>query len=79
MLTVNIQKAHANIIKERQNKCPALSSSFAIARFVIAIIKGLLGHKNIIECAFVKTLQYENTKYFASPVELGICKHMLCL
>lgn len=77
MLTENIQKAHNNIIKEISNKCPALSSSFAIARFVIALTKGLLGHPNVIECAYVNTSQFENTKYFANPIELGISKNLL--
>lgn len=74
-LTVNIQKAQQNIIKERKNKGPALSSAFAIARFTIALVKGLIGHPNIVECAFVKTLQFENTKYFASAIELGVGKY----
>lgn len=47
-----------------------MAAAFATSRFVISIIKGLLG-KNVIECAYVKSVVHPHSKYLATPLQLG--------
>lgn len=50
-----------------------LSAAFAIARFIISLVKGLRGYQHIIEYAYVlSTSKLQQTvKYLTTPIQLG--------
>ncbi|KAI4461140.1 malate and lactate dehydrogenase [Holotrichia oblita] len=70
LLTSNVQTAHREIINIKRTEASTLAAAFATSRFVISIIKGLLG-KNIIEYAYVKSIVHPHSKYLATPLQLG--------
>lgn len=47
-----------------------LSTAYATFRFVNSLIRGLIGRKNVIECAYVRS-DVSDVKYFANPLLLG--------
>ncbi|KAB0799802.1 hypothetical protein PPYR_07682 [Photinus pyralis] len=71
-VTDKLQSADRNVINLRHAKeCAYLSCGYALAKFVVSVVKGLRGEANIIEQAFVHSKVHPHTKYFATPVLLG--------
>lgn len=54
----------------------ALTPAFAIARFVVSLVKGVMGYKNIIESAYVlaNSKDQQTSKYLTTSVQLGPSK-----
>ncbi|CAH2000495.1 unnamed protein product [Acanthoscelides obtectus] len=49
-----IEKITASIKKPQQKKeTSGFLAAFATARFILSLVKGIRGHKNVIECAYV--------------------------
>ncbi|GJQ71677.1 hypothetical protein Trydic_g11372 [Trypoxylus dichotomus] len=71
LLTSNIQTAHRDIINIKRTEGSTLAAAFAICRFVVSVIKGLLGRPNIIEYAYVKSIVHPHTKYLSTALQLG--------
>lgn len=71
ILTSNIQWARREIINLKKNEGSTLAAAFAISRFVISLINGLLGKPGIVECAYVKSIEHPHTKYLATPLQFG--------
>lgn len=70
-LTVRIQDAGTEVVKAKAGAGSAtLSMAYAGARFAIALLRGLKGESNVIECAFVKS-DVTEASYFATPLLLG--------
>ncbi|KAF2897349.1 hypothetical protein ILUMI_08825 [Ignelater luminosus] len=70
-ITHKVQNAHHDVIKAKTKRSATLSAAFAIAKFVISIIKGLKGTNNVIECAYVRSKAHPHCKYLATPLLLG--------
>ncbi|KAL0268114.1 UNVERIFIED_CONTAM: hypothetical protein PYX00_010181 [Menopon gallinae] len=71
-ITQAIQQAGTEVVKAKEGTGSAtLSMAFAAARFTISLVKGLLGHRGVVECTFVPNECMEGVAYFASPIELG--------
>lgn len=71
-ITEKVQKAHHFITDAKVvNHGPNLCCAFAITRFVLSLIKGLLGDNNVIECAYVKSKAHPHSRYLATPLLLG--------
>ncbi|KAK6618409.1 hypothetical protein RUM43_013602 [Polyplax serrata] len=71
-LTKAIQNAGNEVIKAKDGHSAAtLSTAFAAARFIISLVKGLIGHRGVVECTYVPTDCMEGVSYFAAPIELG--------
>ncbi|VVC87105.1 unnamed protein product [Leptidea sinapis] len=56
-----------------QAATPCLAGAFSIARTAINVVKGLQGHKNVIQCGYVDNLSIcaPNCQFFSSEVLLG--------
>lgn len=50
---------------------PHLTEGFAIARFVISLVKAIRGETNVIEIAFVPSKVHPYLNYLATPIALG--------
>nr|CAI5841059.1 unnamed protein product [Callosobruchus analis] len=48
-----IEQITMSIRKPKQKTPSGLLAAFAIARFVISLVKGIRGHKDVFECAYV--------------------------
>lgn len=70
-ITSAVQKAKDDLADNKVRDGGSLASAFAIARFVISMVKGLRGFPEIIECAYVRSNAHTNSKYLATPVQLG--------
>ncbi|XP_017770053.1 PREDICTED: uncharacterized protein LOC108557869 isoform X3 [Nicrophorus vespilloides] len=78
-ITRKVQNAHNTSKTMKTNVGENLSMAFSVARFTISLIKGIQGHSDIVECAFVKTSIQPLTEYLCIPVLLGpngIQKHL---
>ncbi|XP_059054767.1 malate dehydrogenase, mitochondrial [Achroia grisella] len=70
-LTERIQEAGTEVVKAKAGGGSAtLSMAFAGARLADAVLRGLKGDANVVECAYIKSDLTEAT-YFANPVLLG--------
>ncbi|CAH2000492.1 unnamed protein product [Acanthoscelides obtectus] len=68
-----IEKITASIKKPQQKKeTSGFLAAFATARFILSLVKGIRGHKNVIECAYVPSKVHPELKYLSTPVQLGI-------
>lgn len=69
------------MMKIRTIRGATLSTAFAIARFVISLVKGVRGYKNIVEYAYVVGTEkdQQNSKYLTTPVLLGPGKNKILL
>lgn len=61
------------MMKVRTVRGATLSAAFAIARFVVSLVKGVRGYKNIVETAYVlgTARDQQTSKYLTTPVQLG--------
>ncbi|CAH2000493.1 unnamed protein product [Acanthoscelides obtectus] len=72
-LKEEIEKITASIKKPQQKKeTSGFLAAFATARFILSLVKGIRGHKNVIECAYVPSKVHPELKYLSTPVQLGI-------
>lgn len=71
-ITNFVQTASENLIKAKRPGTLAMSSAFAVARFVISLARALRSESNIIECAYVRSNLYSNLKYLATPLKLSM-------
>ncbi|KAM3955754.1 malate dehydrogenase 2 [Aphomia sociella] len=70
-LTERIQEAGTEVVKAKAGGGSAtLSMAFAGARLADAILRGLKGDSNVVECAYIKS-DITEAAYFANPVLLG--------
>ncbi|XP_026730837.1 probable malate dehydrogenase, mitochondrial isoform X2 [Trichoplusia ni] len=70
-LTKRIQEAGTEVVKAKAGFGSAtLSMGYSGARFCNAILRGLKGEQNVVECAFVKCSLAES-EYFATPITFG--------
>jgi len=70
-LTGRIQEAGTEVVKAKAGAGSAtLSMAYAAARFSVALMRGLKGDQNVIECCYVRS-DVTEAKYFANPVLLG--------
>ncbi|KAJ8912638.1 hypothetical protein NQ315_015150 [Exocentrus adspersus] len=70
-ITTNVRKARENILKLKPPETAPLSNSFAVARFVISLVKAIRGYPEIIESAFVFSKAHPQLKYLSTPLLLG--------
>lgn len=70
-ITLAVQNAHQDMLKAKFKQSASLSSAFAVARFILSLIKGLRRGSNIVECAYVRSDIHPGTKYLATPLRLG--------
>ncbi|PSN34675.1 malate dehydrogenase [Blattella germanica] len=71
-LTKAVREAGTEIVKAKMgNGSATLSTAFALSRFTISIVKGLQGHRNVVECSFVRSDVVPECSFFSTPVELG--------
>lgn len=68
-----MQKADEDMMKVRTVRGATLSAAFAIARFVVSLVKGMRGYSNIVEHAYVlgTAKDQQTSKYLTTPVQLG--------
>ncbi|CAH2010566.1 unnamed protein product [Acanthoscelides obtectus] len=53
-LKEEIEKITASIRNPQQkNETSGFLAAFATARFILSLVKGIRGHKNVVECAYV--------------------------
>lgn len=70
-LTKRIQEAGTEVVKAKAGGGSAtLSMAWAGARLTNAILKGLNGESNVVECAYIKS-DLTEASYFANPVVFG--------
>ncbi|CAF4803868.1 unnamed protein product [Pieris macdunnoughi] len=70
-LTKRIQEAGTEVVKAKAGGGSAtLSMAYAGARLTNALLRGLNGESNVVECAYVKS-DLTEAAYFANPVLLG--------
>ncbi|XP_047032904.1 malate dehydrogenase, mitochondrial [Helicoverpa zea] len=70
-LTKRIQEAGTEVVKAKAGGGSAtLSMAWAGARIANAVLRGLKGEENVIECAYVKS-DLTEAKYFANPLCFG--------
>ncbi|XP_028159963.1 malate dehydrogenase, mitochondrial-like [Ostrinia furnacalis] len=70
-LTGRIQEAGTEVVKAKAGGGSAtLSMAFAGARLAGAVLRGLKGESNVVECAYIKS-DITESPYFANPVVLG--------
>ncbi|XP_013167953.1 PREDICTED: probable malate dehydrogenase, mitochondrial [Papilio xuthus] len=70
-LTKRIQEAGTEVVKAKAGGGSAtLSMAYAGARLACAVLRGLKGDSDAVECAYVKSDLTEAT-YFANPVQFG--------
>lgn len=70
-LTHAIQEAGTAVVKAKEGKGSAtLSMAYAGAYFVNALLRGLSGDPNVVECAYVAS-NVTKAPYFATPLQLG--------
>ncbi|VEN48821.1 unnamed protein product [Callosobruchus maculatus] len=67
-----IAQITANIRKPKQKTPSGFLAAFAISRFVISLVKGIRGHKDVFECAYVPSKVHPEAKYLTTLVQLGI-------
>lgn len=70
-ITNYVQASSEDLIKAKKPGTLAMSSAFAIARFVISLSRAMRGEPNIIECAYVRSNLYSNLDYLATPLKLS--------
>lgn len=65
-------------MKVRTVRGATLSAAFAIARFVLSLVKGMRGYSNIVENAYVvgTSKDQQTCKYLTTPIQLGPSKQM---
>ncbi|CAH2052702.1 unnamed protein product, partial [Iphiclides podalirius] len=72
-LTKRIQEAGTEVVKAKAGGGSAtLSMAYAGARLAGAVLKGLKGESNVVECAYVKS-DLTEASYFANPLLFGKC------
>lgn len=70
-LTRAIQEAGTAVVKAKDGKGSAtLSMAYAAAYFVNALLRGLSGDPDVVECAYVAS-NVTKAPYFATPLQLG--------
>ncbi|XP_023938058.1 malate dehydrogenase, mitochondrial [Bicyclus anynana] len=70
-LTKRIQEAGTEVVKAKAGGGSAtLSMAYAGARLAGAVLRGLKGESNVVECAYIKS-DLTEAAYFANPVLLG--------
>ncbi|KAI8441869.1 hypothetical protein MSG28_005553 [Choristoneura fumiferana] len=70
-LTKRTQEAGTEVVKAKAGGGSAtLSMAYAGARLTNAVLRGLNGESNVVECAYIKSDLTEAT-YFANPVAFG--------
>ncbi|KAG8236535.1 hypothetical protein J437_LFUL015809 [Ladona fulva] len=70
-LTERVQEAGTEVVKAKAGAGSAtLSMAYAGARFAFALLRGLKGEPNVIECSYVRSNVTE-AKYFSTPIQLG--------
>jgi len=70
-LTLRIQNAGTEVVEAKSGGGSAtLSMAYAAARFGLAILRGLQGEENVIECAYIEG-DGQYARFFAQPVLLG--------
>ncbi|KAK9505521.1 hypothetical protein O3M35_009559 [Rhynocoris fuscipes] len=71
-ITRAVQTTSEEIAKAKENAgSSSLGMAFAATRFAISIAKGLLGHENIVECAYVMSNLIPDVSYLSTPLQLG--------
>lgn len=76
-LSERIQEAGTEVVKAKAGTGSAtLSMAYAGARFTFSLLKALKGEQGIVECSYVRS-DICNTKYFSSPVLLGVSRMSL--
>ncbi|KAJ8981623.1 hypothetical protein NQ317_000851 [Molorchus minor] len=73
-ITTSIRKAHENILKLKPSDSAPLSAAFAIARFIISLVKAIRGYPDITECAYVHSKAHPQLKSQWHKKNLGIPK-----
>ncbi|XP_063368428.1 malate dehydrogenase, mitochondrial [Cydia amplana] len=70
-LTKRIQEAGTEVVKAKAGGGSAtLSMAYAGARLANAVLRGLNGESNVVECAYIKS-ELTEAAYFANPVVFG--------
>lgn len=70
-LTERIQEAGTEVVKAKAGGGSAtLSMAYAGARLASAVLRGLKGESNVVECAYVES-DITEAPYFASPLVFG--------
>ncbi|CAH0545918.1 unnamed protein product [Brassicogethes aeneus] len=70
-MTKRIQNAGTEVVEAKAGAGSAtLSMAYSAARFANALMRGLRGEQNVIECAYVAS-DYGGASYFATPLLLG--------
>lgn len=72
VLTKSIQNAHEYMVKIKKTESVYLSGAFAIARFIVSLVKAIRGQANVIECAYVRSNESPAVRYLSTPLRLGI-------
>nr|CAH7733320.1 unnamed protein product [Callosobruchus chinensis] len=67
-----IEQITMSIRKPEQKTPSGFLAAFAIARFVISLVKGIRGHKDVFEYSYVPSKVHPDLKYLTTLVELGI-------
>lgn len=70
-ITMNVRKAHENILRLKSAETAPLSSAFSTARFIISLVKGIRGYPDIVESAYVPSKVHPQLKYLSTPLLLG--------
>lgn len=70
-ITEYVQTASEDLLRAKKPGILAMSSAFAIARFVISLARAKRNEPNIVECAYVKSNVFANLKYLATPLKLS--------
>ncbi|KAL7735725.1 hypothetical protein ACLKA6_019981 [Drosophila palustris] len=70
-LVHRIQEAGTEVVKAKAGTGSAtLSMAYAAAHFVHALLRGLNGEEDVVECAYVAS-DVTESPYFSTPLELG--------
>jgi malate dehydrogenase len=72
-MTVRIQNAGTEVVEAKAGAGSAtLSMAYAGARFAFSLLQAANGKEGVIECAYVDAAGNGPTKYFATPILLGV-------
>ncbi|XP_073991249.1 malate dehydrogenase, mitochondrial-like isoform X2 [Rhodnius prolixus] len=67
-----IQNAGEEVLKAKNNTgASTLGMAFAGTRFAVSLAKGLLGHDNVVECAYVMSNLIPDICYFSTQLQFG--------
>jgi len=81
-ITENIRNCNDKVMEEKKGQAgPTLSMAYSAGRFCNSLLLALSGHKNLVECSYVRTdltpqdektiTAVTETRYFSTPVVLG--------